>query len=86
MSDLFALLSSIRGDFISDYISMIDSTDVMFLENMLKYVNVKLETVHTMLRRERLTLWQCKNKRDFLQQDVVRRVYLKYLEFRFTYD
>lgn len=71
MSDLFSLLSSVRGDFISDYISRLDQTDVIFLENMRKYVNMKLETLHTMLRREKHTFWQYKNKLDDSQRDVV---------------
>ena len=50
---------------------MLDSTDVIFLDNMGKYVNVKLDTVHAMTRKERGTMWQYKNKLDACQHDVV---------------
>ena len=78
MSDLINLLSSIRGDFISDYIGMVDSTDVIFLHNMTKYVQVKLDSVNAMLRREKETIREYKHKLDDSQQDVVRRLILNY--------
>ena len=71
--DLIVLLSSIRGDFISDYLRSLDHEleGILFLQNMKKFVQVKHGSVNSMLRRERNTFWQYQRKLLVCQSDVV---------------
>lgn len=61
-----------RSEFISDYISLKDSKDVIYLENISKYLGVKYESINAMLTRERMTLNQYRNKFNDATKDLVR--------------
>lgn len=65
------LLSSNRSDFISDYITLKESKDALYLENISKYLSIKYESIGWMLTRERLTLKQYHNKYMDATKDLV---------------
>lgn len=69
--DLMVFLSSIRGNFISDYISLLGSTDITFLRNMKKFAKVKHESVSAMIRSEQDTMWQYHKKLEVNRADLV---------------
>lgn len=71
LTDLILLLSSNRSEYLADYISVIECYDAIYLENIIKYLKVKYDSILAMVTREKLTTKQYRNKWIDTTKDIV---------------